>query len=341
MSLIPLQHKAAGHEGPMQSIDGSLFIKPTTNQEIEFYNKTQIKRMNLNNINFGDSLFDWMPEYVGVLYPGASDDLIRETNCKIDENLLNKATDTLEIEGNNKQYLVLNNCLYGFKNPSIMDIKLGSILYDSNANNEKIKRMINVSKNTTSGSLNFRIAGMIIKNDFNDKLPNDFKDFKLKDVCNSNIEKGYLTFDKYFGRKLTKDNIADGLKIYFRYNKLPKKIQDKIIQNFYVRLQMLYNCLLEEEIRVISGSLFFVYENDLSRWEQRDYKDEIISPMFASDEEDEDGDEEGEVQGEEIDTPLSTLKFIDFAHAKYTPGKGYDEEIILGIENLFKIIETL
>lgn len=338
--MIPLHHKAAGHEGPMQSVDGSLFIKPTTNQEIEFYNKTQIKRMNLKNLNCGDSLFDWMPEYVGILYPGASNDLIRETNCKIDQQLINKATDTLEIEGDNKQYLVLNNCLYGFKKPSIMDIKLGSILYDSNANNEKIKRMENVSKNTTSGSLNFRIAGMIIKNDFNNKLPNDLKNLKMKDVCHSNFERGYLTFDKYFGRKLTRDNIADGLKIFFRYNKLPKNIQDIIIRNFHVRLQMLYNCLLDEEIRVISGSLFFVYENDLSRWEKKEFNDEIILPMLTS-EEDEEEEEEDEEDEEEMNTTLSSLKFIDFAHAKYTPGKGYDEEILLGIENLFNILETL
>ncbi|KAG0687115.1 hypothetical protein C6P40_002864 [Pichia californica] len=336
--MIPLQHKAAGHEGPMQSIDGSLFVKPTTNQEIEFYNKTQVKRMKLGDIEYGESLFDWMPEYVGVLYPGASNDLIRETNGRIDQDLLNKATDTLEIEGENKQYLILNNVLNGFSQPSIMDIKLGSILYDDSASIEKIERMKNVSKTTTSGSLSFRIAGMIIKDDFEGKLPQDLPHLKMKDVCNKDFEKEYLTFNKYFGRKLTKENVSEGLKIFFRYNKLPKKVQDIIIQNFYVRLQMLYNCLLDEEVRIVSGSLFFVFENDIERWEKLGYEDPIIQPQLANDE-DEDDEEEEDTDDDVVNAPLSTLKFIDFAHAKYTPTQGYDEGIVSGIENLFEIIE--
>lgn len=373
MSMIPLQHKAAGHEGPMQSIDGSLFVKPTTSQEIDFYTKTQNRKMKLGEeAMYGSSLGDWMPQFVGVLYPGASNDLIREAGGNIDDDLLNKATDTLEVEGENKQYLILNNCLHGFSQPSIMDIKLGSVLYDSSANTEKVKRMKQVSANTTSGSLKFRLAGMIIKDDFNGKLPKDFPGMNLEDVCTTTFEPGYLTFNKYFGRKLTDKTVGEGLRLFFRYNKLPKKIQDTIIQNFHVRLQMLYNCLLDEEIRVVSGSLFFVFENDVKRWQKLNFEDPIIAPHMTEDEEEDEAEDEvkNELEGrEDLDNqksdrfiesiatkdtdstdsetdvhdlaPLSTLKFIDFAHAKYTPNEGYDEEIVSGIENLFEIIEHI
>lgn len=361
MSLVPLHHKAAGHPGPMQTTDGLLFIKPTTKQEIEFYSKTQEKKMSLGeDIPYGNSISDWMPDFVGVLYPGASNDLIRETDGQMDENLLNKAIDTLEIEGEDKQYLVLNNCLHGFSKPSIMDIKLGSILYDSSANSEKVKRMKLVSKQTTSGSLQFRIAGMVISDDFDGKLPDEIPGFEMDDVSSNQIEKGYITFNKYFGRKLTEHNISEGLKIFFRYNKLPENIQNLIIENFYTRLQMMYNCLLDEEIRVVSGSLLFIYENDMERWKGSNFEDPIIQPPLAVDE---DGDEEEEEDDDEeypqgikndegdentIDNkghsdiaPLSCLKFIDFAHARYTPKQGHDEEIVSGIENLFGIIENI
>lgn len=369
--MVPLQHKAAGHEGPMQSIDGSLFVKPTTNQEIEFYNETQNRKMQLGQeVPYGSSLCDWMPEFVGVLYPGASNDLIREAGGNIEKDLLDKATDTLEVEGENKQYLILNNSLHGFSQPSIMDIKLGSILYDSSANHDKVKRMQHVAANTTSGSLKFRIAGMIIKDDFQGKFPGEIPGIKLEEVCTREFEKGYLTFNKYFGRKLTKDTVSEGLKIFFRCNKLPEKVQNIIIQNFHTRLQMLYNCLLDEEIRVVSGSLFFIFENDITRWEKLEFEDPIIAPqMTEEDDDDEDEEDEEEfpnytqkdgknllqirketTEGEhssDSDTehsdlaPLSTLKIIDFAHAKYTPREGHDEEIVSGIENLFGIIEHI
>ena len=351
MTLIPLSHQAAGHEGPLQTVDGSLFIKPSQPQEIEFYNQTQNKRMKINDdVPYGDSLSDWIPEYVGVLYPGLSNDLIQQSNGAIDEKTLNKATDTLEIEGDHKQYLILKNCLYGYSQPSILDIKLGSILYDSSANASKVERMKKVSQSTTSGSLKFRIAGMVIKDSFDGKLPEDLPGFKMKDVSSTTFKKDYITFDKYFGRKLTKDTVSEGLKIFFRYNNLPKHVQDRLIENFHVRLQMLYNCLLEEEIRVISGSLFFVFENDLSRWEAKNYEDPIIStPTINDDDEDEDeGDEDEDEETEHTDdkeldedVPLSCLKFIDFAHAKYTPSEGYDEELVSGIQNLFEIIENI
>lgn len=53
-------------------------------------------------------------------------------------------------------------------------------------------------------------------------------------------------------------------------------------------------------------------------------------------------DEETEEEEDETrQTPLSTLKLIDFAHAKYTPHQGYDEEVVAGVENIFNILEKM
>ena len=345
MTFTPLSIKAAGHDGPMQNDDGSLFIKPANDQEIQFYNETQNKSLELgDDVPYGSSLADWMPQYIGVLYPGASNDLIEETNGTIDEKLLTKATNTLEIEGENKKYLILGNVLHGFSQPSVLDIKLGSILYDEGAKPEKVERMKKVSRTTTSGTLKFRIAGMMIPDSFHEKLPLTNLGFNIAEVCSSTYKNGYLTFDKYFGRRLTKETVDEGLKLFFRYNKLPETVQNIIIRNFHSRLQLLYNCLLDEEVRVVSGSLFFVFENDISRWEKAGFEDPVIVAPTISEDEEEDEEEYENRDGslkEGTNSPLSCLKFIDFAHARYTPNEGYDEEVVSGIEKLFSIIEKI
>jgi 1D-myo-inositol-tetrakisphosphate 5-kinase/inositol-polyphosphate multikinase len=96
-----------------------------------------------------------------------------------------------------------------------------------------------------------------------------------------------------------------------------------------------------------------MYETDLSKWnipengvlpqdhfllddEKYDSQDPLIKE-FAVAEDDESDDENDEI------TPfsLSQLKLIDFAHSKLAPGKGHDENVIQGIENLIEIFQTL
>lgn len=83
-----------------------------------------------------------------------------------------------------------------------------------------------------------------------------------------------------------------------------------------------------------------VVDND----ELYEARDSLIRTDFIDDDDDDD-EEPGEVQSKQmanIDaSPLSSLNFIDFAHAKYTKGKGYDENIIVGVENLITIFEVI
>ncbi|VEU19930.1 DEKNAAC100552 [Brettanomyces naardenensis] len=341
MSLVPLRHKAAGHDGPLQSPDGLLFYKPTVQQEIEFYNGTQQRMARISDsASLGANIADWMPEYLGVLSPGVSDQLRTsnpETLDSLDPSIL-EYSETIGENGESKTLLVLENILNGFNRPHIMDIKLGSVLYDEEASPKKRERMKNVSLTTTSGSLSFRICGMQVPDDFQGDLPEDISNCKMEEVCHYELD-GFITFDKYFGRRLDKTNVKDGLSIFFRYNKLPKGIQDIILEKFVIRLKMLYNCLLDAEVRIISGSLLFVFEGDEDRWKSEDYEDPIIKQSFISDDEEDEGEQD--LEEESSTAPLSCLKFIDFAHARYTPGKGYDEELVNGVDNLLNLIENI
>lgn len=331
-SFTPSKHQAAGHDGCL--ISDALFIKSTFKQEIDFYAETQQKDL-LKDVPLGSALSHWMPTYMGTLTQG---DITKQDESK-PEQLLQS----------DKQYIVLLNSYHGFNHPSILDIKLGSKLTDDEVTpQEKIIRLQKVSDSTTSGNLSFRICGMKVYNGTSYNKPNvelyeNMNDSSVSVSINDNDDHKYLEFNKFYGRSLTKDNVKEGLSLYFN-NHLPKEIQKKLLINFHKRLQLLYNCLLDYEIRIFSGSLLFMYESDLSKWEKvTDDNYEIFDPLvreFDDDDEDEEDDDEEEENNDTF-TPLSSLNFIDFAHAKYVPGKGPDENIIQGVENLIDIFESL
>lgn len=331
MSFLPLTHQASGHIGPLESVDGSLFCKLTSRQEGEFY--TNIQQQD-EDAAAGSVLRHWMPRFIGTLTPGIAPQM-KNVDREIEAEVERQADRLEKVEvAEDKNYLMLTNVLYGYVQPSVMDIKLGSQLYDSNAPQEKKDRLIKVSEETTSGSMGFRICGMKLKSDH---LPGDLSGIEMAQVCEKSEEDGcsYVWFNKFFGRNLKEETVLDGLRIFFRHNALPQEIQDKIVESFFLRLQMFYNCLLDQEIRVISGSLLFVFENDQERWLKE--SDPLVGGVYAVDDEDEDKEDEDE----EEEKTLSRMAFIDFAHASVAEGQGYDENLVSGVESLMECIERV
>ena len=57
------------------------------------------------------------------------------------------------------QSLVLENLSHRFSKPNILDIKLGTVLYDETASEDKVARMIKAAKDTTSFETGVRLTG--------------------------------------------------------------------------------------------------------------------------------------------------------------------------------------
>lgn len=57
------------------------------------------------------------------------------------------------------QSIVLENLTYGFGRPSVLDAKLGTVLYDADASEEKKARMIKKAQETTTGKVGLRFTG--------------------------------------------------------------------------------------------------------------------------------------------------------------------------------------
>lgn len=58
-----------------------------------------------------------------------------------------------------RQMLVLENLTYRFVRPNVLDIKLGTQLWDGEAGEEKRVRMDKVARDTTSGITGIRLTG--------------------------------------------------------------------------------------------------------------------------------------------------------------------------------------
>ncbi|KAI5952304.1 hypothetical protein KGF54_003170 [Candida jiufengensis] len=359
----PSKHQAAGHDGCL--ISDSIFVKPTIKQELEFYSyintidqSRESNSIENDDIYLGSLLSHWMPKFYGNLKEGTINET-KESN-KLDLNLDDNSSISLTQNSKNvKDYIVLQNLYHNFKKPNIMDIKLGSKLTDdSKTTEEKIKRLNKVSCETTSGSHSFRICGMKVFN--NQKILPD----ELFEGMNDTIlddKDDYFQFNKFFGRSFDSNNIKQGIELFFKLSMLSPIQISHLIDIFLKRLQLIYNCLLDYEVRMFSASLLFIYEGDPKVWNEinsEDFEDVdplIKEPEISDDEESEEIDDNDKailndykVVKNLIDKspansspPLSSLNLIDFAHSKPTPNEGYDENVIRGIENLIKIFTEL
>jgi 1D-myo-inositol-tetrakisphosphate 5-kinase/inositol-polyphosphate multikinase len=59
--------------------------------------------------------------------------------------------------------IVLENVAEGFRKPNILDVKLGTVLYDEETPPEKRERMEKKARNTTSGEVGIRLTGFQVR----------------------------------------------------------------------------------------------------------------------------------------------------------------------------------
>ncbi|ODV58850.1 inositol polyphosphate multikinase [Ascoidea rubescens DSM 1968] len=334
-------HQVAGHDGTLIDTSGLIFAKLAYQSEIDFYTRLQYsspesKICNLDSLNshdgdydkydeYGSRLKDWVPVFMGTLTPYAYSAPNNEGKDK-DEitQLIEKTSNAVRCGGGSdaKQptYIILNNLLYGYNYPSVIDIKLGSVLtdpLDPKISQKKHERLALVSKNTTSGSNSFRICGLRLFND-DDKIDLDMlnstysnrdgnrDDSFVKEehiIKQSYNNKSYLKLNKGFGKSLKADNIKQALSLFFLSNSLSPIRKKKILENTLNRLKLFYNCLLDEEIRIFSCSLLIAYENDREKWDALNDHEVLLRdyPFGSSseyDDDEDDGDDEDDEEEE-------------------------------------------
>lgn len=351
--------QAAGHAGVQQSEAGDLFYKPTDINEIDFYKAV---------ISEHPEFLDIIPTFYGQLTEG---DITKEKK----EEEPNEKNSDKGGENNNsrnskgappvpkkkKEHIaVLKSSLYGFEEPCILDIKLGHILWDEKATQEKRDRLDEVARTTTSGSLDMRLTGMNVFYD-DDYTHTDTEESKAIKAEGKRGER--VVFDKIYGRILTKETFKDGLVKYFIREPLPKdpssaktkkisktrsEYYSYALQYFVERLKIIHKILKESDFEMRGASLLFVYEGSdeavkakleqLSKLQELESKGEL--PAAKEEQDDESEDDEEPLTSQDVQDRLFKLDLIDFAHTKFLPkGSGPDEGVVRGIGILIDIFE--
>lgn len=195
------------------------------------------------------------------------------------------------------------------------------------------------------------------------------------------IEKdGYRRYDKWYGRSFNDNNVRQGFETFLagakagtidRSTMVARRVADE--------LKNVQEVLESEESRMYSASILVVYEGDPDVFERSLDEEKKISDREGQEESDEDDDDfeiefteepmelqlpDGKSQqvininidpqyapisempdlgdDDEDDTPkVHDLRVIDFAHGKWTPGEGPDENMLMGIKSLVKMFEEL
>jgi hypothetical protein len=157
-------------------------------------------------------------------------------------------------------------------------------------------------------------------------------------------ELGYKIYDKHYGRYLVnKDNVADAFRnlIFTESAGVDEELGKLVTQLFLSDLALIQETLESHETRMYSASLLFVFEGDGEAL--RIAMEEASKPLSNGNEsEAADEEEEDESMDEEEASPkIYSLKVIDFAHAQWVPGMGPDENSLLGVRSVTKILNDL
>ncbi|KAF3208987.1 hypothetical protein TWF106_008843 [Orbilia oligospora] len=320
-------HAAAGHEGVLRDESGALLIKPCLPKEVDFYQAAA------SHPEFAK----WMPTFMGTLQlnsqttaslgdkPGVPPvPTIAPALPSSDQGETSTRSDAttkkpLEIS------IVLSNLTYGFAKPCVLDVKLGAQLWDDEAPLEKRARLDEVSDKTTSRSLGMRIAGMKVWKGEN---------------------KEYQIYDKNYGRQFTADNAVDGFKEFLFSGKLSEEQSKFIARRFADKVAAIQAVLENQESRMYSASLLFVYEGDIDALDQALQIEKEKDPSKGTlaegeDDGDEDEDEEDDDESKPPPKKIEDLKIIDFAHATWTPGQGPDLNALHGVKSVLSLFRQL
>ncbi|KAI0781528.1 SAICAR synthase-like protein [Trametes elegans] len=323
---VPLESQVGGHPGVLTSEDGSLLIKPALPREVAFYQSVA-----------ADPAFaplrPFVPRFYGTL----------RLEGKVDESAAPPAQGApLPVvpvgAEQEKESLVLENLSHSFARPNILDVKLGTVLYDDEAPPEKRARMEKTARETTSLETGVRLTG-----------------FQVYDLASGRA----VNTPKTYGKSITAADLPDGVARFFpiapdsvsapavasaaegaqptQGTGLPADLLAPILESLREDVAEIRAALAQTETRIVGGSLLIVYEAD---WERARMGLQWLEDGgdLEDDDDNDDADEEEE-EGKTRPGPPYIVKLIDFAHTKLVPGEGPDEGVLKGVDTVLGLLD--
>ncbi|KAI3619398.1 inositol polyphosphate multikinase [Moniliophthora roreri] len=309
-STIPLISQVGGHAGVQSTQDGSLIIKPALGLEHQFY---QSLTTSSSDEGLG-RLRPFVPKFYGTLK--LEGELVPDVNAG--ETKEAGEVKVKEVEGGQKENLVLENLSHPFSKPNILDIKLGTVLYDESAPPDKVERMLKTARQTTSLETGVRLTG-----------------FQVYDNSTSQA----VNTPKSYGKSIKPSDLPDGIAKFFpipsdtNTSGLPPRLLLPILENIKEDIQEIREAVAGIEMRMVGGSCLIIYEADWEKAEEGvDWLNE--TPNDEEEEEESEGEEEGKKKG-----PPYVVKLIDFAHTRFKSGEGPDEGVLKGLDTVLRLLD--
>ncbi|KAI4457010.1 inositol polyphosphate kinase [Holotrichia oblita] len=145
-------------------------------------------------------------------------------------------TEVLTVDGKQVNYIVLDDVTRDFKEPCVMDIKIGRRTYDPLASYEKIIKE-DQKYHETKRDLGFCIPG-----------------FQVFRIANGRISK----YGKDYGKNLNKETVIDAFKIFLNAN---SGLNRTLIMQLLTSLWRIQNWARKQrQLRLYSSSLLLVYD---------------------------------------------------------------------------------
>jgi 1D-myo-inositol-tetrakisphosphate 5-kinase/inositol-polyphosphate multikinase len=228
------------------------------------------------------------------------------------------------------QAVVLENAAHGYVQPNILDVKLGVRLWADDAPIEKQRRFNQVTEETTHKDLGFRIAGMRV--------------WQGHGAKGDDIDgEGFKIYDKNYGRfALQNENVHEAFKefIFVESAGIDKELGQLVAQAFLTDLERIQEVVEGQESQMFSASLLFVFEGDGVALRAA-MEEASKSPATLVNGDDPNPDDESLDSEIDAGPKIYSVKVIDFAHAQWTPGRGPDENSLIGIRSVAKILRDL
>jgi len=279
---IPLASQVGGHPGVMSSADGNTIIKPCLPAEKAFYEAMQ----DAPEGSAMARLRTLCPEFRGVTVDGNS--------------------------------IKLQNLSNDFSKPNILDIKLGTQLYDEDASPEKKERMIQAAMKTTSLETGVRMTGFQVFDAGTNEYVTTPKSYG-KSITSSQLPEAFAKFLPVLSPTLDPSkSVETAPAIGSTPIGHPPALLAQVIDGIYADVAAIKDAMERLYLRMVGGSILVIYEGDT----------DVLRLALS-------GEENGGFK-----PPAYRVRLIDFAHTKLKSEQdGVDKGVILGLGTTLKYLE--